>query len=69
MGSTSRTTEEMSKAQFAEYGVETTQINTAPDVELSEPQKLLTGSVLDVRTNLHFFPVVPLAYLPLSRNH
>ena len=49
MGSTSRTTEDMSKAQFVEYGVETTQINTAPGVELSEFQKLLTGSVLDVR--------------------
>jgi hypothetical protein len=68
MGSTSRSTEEMSKAQFAEYGVETTQINTAPDVELSESQKLLTGSVLDVRINLSFFPVVSQAYLSLSRN-
>ena len=50
MGSTSRTTEEMSQAQLVEYGVETTQINTAPGVELSESQKLVTGSVLDVRT-------------------
>jgi len=48
MGSTSRTTEDMSKAQFVEYGVETDNINTAPGVELSEFQKLLTGSVLDL---------------------
>ncbi len=48
MGSTSGTTEDMSKAQFVEYGVETDSINTAPGVELSEIQKLLTGSVLDV---------------------
>ena len=48
MGSTSRTTKDMSKAQFVEYGVETDNINTAPGVELSESQKLLTGSVLDV---------------------
>jgi len=48
MGSTSRTTEDMSKAQFVEYGVESTQINTAPGVELSESQKLLTGCVLDL---------------------
>jgi hypothetical protein len=41
----------MPKAQFAEYGVETTAINTAPGVELSESQKLLTGSVLDVRND------------------
>jgi hypothetical protein len=51
MGSTSRTTEDRSKALFAEYGVETTHINTAPGVELSESQKLLTGSVLDVRND------------------
>jgi len=48
MGSTSRTTEDMSKAEFVEYGVETTQLNPAPGVELSESQKLLTGSVLDL---------------------
>ena len=48
MGSTSRTGEEMSEANFAEYGVENTQINTAPGVGLSERQQLLTGSVLDV---------------------
>jgi len=48
MGSTSRTTEDMSKANFVEYDVETTQINTAPGVELSESQKFLTGSVLDL---------------------
>ena len=48
MGSTSRTTEDMSKAQFVGYGVETDNINTAPGIELSESQKLLTGSVLDV---------------------
>jgi hypothetical protein len=52
MGSTSRTTEEMSKAQFVDYGVETTEISTAPGVEPSESQKLLTGSVLDVRNSL-----------------
>lgn len=52
MGATSRTTEEMSKAQFVEYGVKTTEINTAPGVELSESQRLLTGSVLDVRKSL-----------------
>jgi len=48
VGSTSHNAAEMSNAQFAEYGVETTQINTAPGVELSESQKLFTGSVLDL---------------------
>lgn len=53
MGSTSRNTEAMSAGNFAEYGVETTQLNAAPGVELSESQKLLTGSVLDVSVFSH----------------
>ncbi len=32
----------------AEYGIETTNINTASGVTLSDSQRLLTGSVLDV---------------------
>lgn len=64
--STSRTTEEMSKAQFVEYGIDTTQINTAPGVEISESQKLLTGSVLDVRIHLSRFKVVPMSHVSMN---
>jgi hypothetical protein len=33
---------------LADYGVENTDIKSAPGVDLSNTQKLLTGSVLDV---------------------
>jgi hypothetical protein len=56
----------MSKAQVVEYGIDTTQINTAPGVEISESQKLLTGSVLDVRIHLGRFTVVPMTHVSMN---
>lgn len=32
-----------------DYGVENTEIQTASDISLSDAQRLITGSVLDVR--------------------
>jgi hypothetical protein len=37
----------------AQYEIENTEIKTAPGVTLSDSQKLLTGSILDVSFQFH----------------
>jgi len=42
------TSSSSSSPDFAQYGIENTTLNTAPGVSLSDSQKLITGSILDL---------------------
>jgi len=53
VGSTGR--KAVTEMSFEELGVETTSLNTAPGVDLTSHQRLLVGSVLDVRCSFSHF--------------